>query len=155
MNFRKPNIEDAYQFYIWANDPQVRLNSFNSENITLDMHMTWFRERLQDPNCELYVFYHKIESPIGQVRIQKDTDNNSVINISIDEKFRGMGYGVKLIEQSTNDYFFRNINDKINAYVKIENLSSIKIFEKSGYLNLGTLLYHQIKSYHFIKYANR
>jgi len=155
MDFRKPNIDDAYLYFKWANDPQVRLNSFNSENITLEEHTIWFNEKLQDLNCELYLFYDENDITVGQVRIQKDSNNNSVINISIDEKFRGMGYGVKLIELSSKNYFSREINDKINAYVKIENIGSKIIFEKAGYFNTGILLYHNIKSYHFIKYANR
>ena len=155
MDFRKPNVDDAYLYFKWANDPQVRLNSFNSENITLDEHTIWFNEKLQDPNCELYMFYDENDIPVGQVRIQKDSNNNSVINISIDEKFRGMGYGVKLVELSSKNYFSREINDKINAYVKIENIGSKIIFEKAGYFNTGILLYQNIKSYHFIKYANR
>jgi len=155
MNFRKPNIEDAYLYFKWANDSKVRSNSFKEDDISLDEHLIWFNEKLQDPNCELYLFYDENENPVGQVRIQIDFDNNSVINISIDKKYRGMGYGTILLENSTMDYFSRNLNDRINAYVKIENIGSKLIFEKTGYINLGELFYHNIKSYHFIKYANR
>ena len=96
----------------------------------------------------MYIFL--LNTEIGQVRIQKISNNDAIINISIDSNFRGMGYGVQMLNMSIED--FRNIYPKliVNAYIKIENLASKNIFEKAGFKYKEELLYKNVKSYHYI-----
>ena len=140
---------DMNTFFNWANEDSVRKLSFNSEKITYQDHQLWFEKQLNDENCFMYIFYTHID--IGQVRIQKVTNNDAIINISLDEKFRGKGYGVQMLTMSTEIFRKSFPNIIINAYIKTENIASKNVFEKSGFKFQDTLIYKNINSYHYIK----
>ena len=140
---------DMNTFFNWANEDSVRKLSFNSEKITYQDHQLWFEKQLNDENCFMYIFYTHID--IGQVRIQKVTNNDAIINISLDEKFRGKGYGVQMLSMSTELFRESFPNIIINAYIKVENIASKIVFEKSKFKLKDTLIYKKINSYHYIK----
>ena len=87
---------------------------------------------------------------IGQVRFQKTSNTDAIINVSIDNDFRGKGFGVKMLNKSIAMFRESFPEIIINAYVKIENKASKIVFEKSGFKLLGSILYNNVKSYHFI-----
>lgn len=148
IKIRNTNIKDIDTYFIWANDDSVRELSFNSEKIPYQEHETWFNNKLNDNNCFMFIFSINID--IGQVRIQKVSNKDAIINISIDKKFRGKGYGIQMLKMSTD--LFKNLFPEIiiNAYIKIENFASKSIFEKSGFTLVESLIYKNINSYHYI-----
>jgi RimJ/RimL family protein N-acetyltransferase len=146
---RKAVLNDINTYFNWANEDSVRKLSFNSEKIAFQDHQVWFENRLKDENCFMYVFYTHVD--IGQVRIQKITNKDAIINISLDKKFRGKGYGVKMLNMSIEVFRKTYPSLFINAYVKTENIASKNIFEKAGFTLNTTLIYKNIYSYHFIK----
>ena len=148
LKIRNANIEDIETYFNWANENEVRKLSFNSETIPYTEHEIWFKNSLIDKNCFMYLFFTDTE--IGQVRIQKISINNAIINISLDKNFRGRGYGVKMLNMSI-DLFRKNFPEIIiNAYIKKENIASKNIFENSGFKFQEELVYKNIKSYHYI-----
>jgi RimJ/RimL family protein N-acetyltransferase len=148
IKIRNTNINDIDTYFNWANDDSVRELSFNSAKIPYKEHQSWFNNKLIDSNCFMFIF--STNTDIGQVRIQKVSNKDAIINISLDEKFRGNGYGVQMLKMSTE--LFRSLFPEIiiNAYIKIENIASKSIFEKSGFTLLETLIYKNINSYHYI-----
>lgn len=148
LKARKANICDIQTYFNWSNEETVRKLSFNSEKIKFEDHEIWFKNQLNDQDCIMYIFYLNID--IGQVRFQKISNTDAIINVSIDKDFRGKGFGVKMINKSI--VMFRESFPEIiiNAYVKIENKASKIVFEKSGFKLLGSILYNNVKSYHFI-----
>jgi RimJ/RimL family protein N-acetyltransferase len=155
IRFRKANESDLILYFNWANDPLVRVQSYNSDKVSIIEHTNWFLEKLNDNSCYLYIFQNELNEYIGQVRIQKTEDCDSIIGISIDSNFRGKGLGTQMLQLSAEEFFRSNPNAVIQAYVKFENTSSKRIFEKAGYQMVDEILYNNIKSFHFIKYANR
>jgi spore coat polysaccharide biosynthesis protein SpsF len=149
INIREANKTDIDTYFKWANEDSVRKQSFNSEMISYEEHQNWFNNQLNDKDCFMYVF--STNRDIGQVRIQKISNNDAIINISLDQNYRGKGFGVKMLLITVN--IFKNIYPKIiiNAYIKIENVSSKIIFEKSGFVFQKSLTYKNILSYHYIK----
>mgnify|MGYP001548003329 CR=1 FL=1 len=103
IKFRKAKLEDAQLYFNWANDKIVRQNSFNTSEIGYELHVKWFTAKLNSPDCFFYLFTDENDEPIGQVRIDK-TNEEIVIGISIDEKQRGKGFGVSMLNQATEDY---------------------------------------------------
>ena len=73
-----------------------------------------------------------------------------MVGISISPKFRGISLGEKILKESAQKFKqkFSTIN-KITAYIKNENIASIKIFEKAGY---NMLLENDIKNFNARKY---
>lgn len=145
IEFREANINDSNIYFKWANEPFVRALSFNTQKIDYYTHENWFKSKISDPNCLMLLFFES-NSPIGQIRIEKETINEAIINISISDKFRGKGYASIILKKATKYFFTKNPEFIINAYIKNENKASIKSFEKASFGFTERLLFKEFDS---------
>ncbi len=152
LKIRNANKGDIETYFNWVNEDAVRKLSYNSKKISYLQHQEWFNKNLIDDNCFMYLFF--INKEIGQVRIQKISKNNALISISVDKNFRGRGYGVQMLKKSIEIFHKAYPTIVINAYVKIENIASKNIFEKSGFKFMEELIYKNTNSFHYI-YENK
>jgi RimJ/RimL family protein N-acetyltransferase len=132
ITFRFADINDAKLYFDWANDTTVRKNSYQKDPISFENHIKWFTNKLNSPDCFFYLFLAEGSVPAGQVRIDKSGDE-IIIGISIDEKFRGKHLGSEMLIQASDDYLMKFPEAVISAYIKEDNISSIKAFEKAGF----------------------
>lgn len=148
IKIRRAEISDIDTYFKWANEDSVRKLSFNSEKISYDDHVKWFKNQLLNRDCFMFIFFSNID--FGQVRIQKISNIDAVISISLDKNFRGKGIGVQMLMMSIE--LFRKSFPLIiiNAYIKIENGASKNIFEKAGFSLKEVLIYNSYKSFHYI-----
>lgn len=150
LNYRFATINDADLYYQWANDPLVRQNSFNQDAIPYVNHVNWFTKKLQSDSCYFYLFLNIDNEPVGQVRIDKD-ENETIIGLSIDEKFRGMSLGATMLKMACDDYLQHHAHETIVAYIKEDNIPSYKIFEKAGFGNPSKIRYADTETFRLIK----
>lgn len=116
----------------WANDREVRNNSFNQEKISLEQHEKWFSIVMNDPNRILYILEYN-GNPVGQCRLDINIDI-AEINYSVDKRYRGQGVGEVLLRLITKDCIENNKTiKKIIGKVKVDNKVSANCFEKNGY----------------------
>jgi pseudaminic acid synthase len=116
----------------WANEAEVRQNSFTTEQIVWENHQVWFRNLLTDVNKRLYIFYRN-NQPVGMIRYDIQ-DKSARISYSIAKEFRHRGYGKAMVEQS--EPILRKESPQIQvitAEVKPENTASMRIFEELDY----------------------
>ena len=128
---RKPTTEDLFKTFEWANDRELRRQSYSSDPISLDEHTTWFNKKLTDPLTHMYIFVYK-DTPVAVVRF--DVSDEVIISFSVDRDYRSRGWG-KLVLKRGLETFRQNFGRHINivAYVKNENESSIRIFRGLGF----------------------
>jgi len=152
LSFRKAKIDDIELYYFWANEINVREQSFNSSLIDFDEHKIWFESKLNDENCIMLIFTNLEGQEVGQVRIQKESGIDSNIGISITAEQRRKGYSTQMLKISS-DYFLKiNPNFIINAFIKETNLASKYAFEKAGFEFIGMKSYQNHISFHFKKF---
>jgi RimJ/RimL family protein N-acetyltransferase len=132
LKFRKARLSDVDQFFLWANEEGVRQNSFSQDPIPYDTHVAWFKRALANPDVFFYLFESEDGKAAGQVRIEKKPDE-IVIGISIDSGFRGKGLGKEMITVASKDFIHNFPGNTIVAYIKPENLPSLKAFKSAGY----------------------
>ncbi|WP_048592110.1 GNAT family N-acetyltransferase [Clostridium massiliodielmoense] len=132
IKLRKVNEKDCDVLFEWANDIEVRKNSFNANYITYEEHVDWFLKVLENGNVLFFIMEVDNKS-IGQIRINIDA-NIGIISYSIYKEFRGKGFGEKIIQLVEEQISNLKIINKIVAYVKKDNTSSNKIFTKLNYL---------------------
>lgn len=133
LTCRKANEGDVLLYFDWANDEEVRSQSYQPGKIDLEGHKKWFLNKIKDENCLMLLFENESKEAVGQVRLQKEDEEWFSIGISIGAAFRGKGFASKLFIAAT-DYFFDLFpSQKIKAYVKENNLGSIKGLEKAGF----------------------
>ena len=128
---RKVNLNDARLIFNWANDPEVRNNSFNTNEIVWDEHVKWFHKKIQTDS--VWLILEKQNKPVGVIRFDKG-DSSYILNYSIAKEFRGFGYGKKIVELGIENL----VNQKkeintIEAHVKLNNQASQKIFHSLGF----------------------
>lgn len=126
FSFKKATLDDAHLLYNWANDPTVRKNAINTQNIAWENHRSWLEEKLKNPNSLILILFQN-EDPIGQIRL--DWHNEFwLIDYSIDSIYRGLGLGKKIIELIIKETY-----KPLKAVVRKTNESSNKIFINCGF----------------------
>jgi UDP-2,4-diacetamido-2,4,6-trideoxy-beta-L-altropyranose hydrolase len=131
LKLRKVCMDDASILWNWSNDTQVRNVSFSSTLITWEEHIRWINSKLNNPKCVFYIAFDN-DNPVGQIRYDLKADC-AIVSISIDEKYRGKGYG-SLLARSASNMIFETSNVKaICAYIKPTNIASIRAFSKANF----------------------
>lgn len=130
IKIRKATLSDSRILFEWSNDPITRANSFNSNSIDWYEHEKWIEKKLKNPDSHIYIAYES-NFLLGVVRFEI-TPDETIIGITISPNNRGQGLGNKIIQLGCNEFWKSNTNDII-AYIKNENISSIKAFEKAGF----------------------
>lgn len=127
---------DRRLLWEWANDKDVRQAAFSSAAIGWDEHAKWFERKQNDPDCVALVAMDEAGVPVGQARIDLDK-GEPVIDISVDKQFRGKGFAVEIIKRITEVFFREKRFQDVNAYVKLNNVPSLRAFETAGFQMSG------------------
>ena len=129
--------EDCRLIWEWANEPLTRAQSFSPEPISWDEHRAWFDSIRNDPSSRLYVALDTNGEPVGQIRFRIEGEE-AVISISLAPEHRGHGYGAGVISLGSQELWKTKTIRLIHAYIKPENIASIRAFIKAGFVESGT-----------------
>jgi RimJ/RimL family protein N-acetyltransferase len=151
LTFRKAVLADVKLYFDWANDSIVREQSYNSRTIDFENHKKWFEAKLEDDSCLLFLFQNEGKLNVGQIRIQKENNNQALIGISIAAEHRGKGLAKEMLILASDYFLENNSGYLINAYIKEQNISSKQAFEKAGFEFKNIIKYENCNSFHFTK----
>lgn len=130
IEFRAATLKDSKLIFNWSNEALVRQNSFNSEALVFENHDEWYREKLQEASqIFLIVMVDQTEAALVRYTIQ---DDHAVVGISISKAFRGKQLASRILIDSAKEYFKTNTLP-IFAFIKKNNIASIRSFENAGY----------------------
>lgn len=129
---RKATEEDVMLIFQWANDPEVRRNSFQTKQIDLEDHKKWYDSKIKSANSLFYILMNK-DIPVGQIRLELE-GNCACVNYSIAAPFRGKGMGKEMLRLAETELKgnYPHIS-RLVAEVKEENSASKHAFEREGY----------------------
>lgn len=129
---RKVEEKDCDLIYYWANDEQVRINSFSNDKIVYDNHIKWFNKKINERNNYFFILVHK-DIDVGSIRLGVE-NQKGIISYSISKDFRGKGYGGIIIEKLEEKIKECELDiHELDGEVKYTNKASQKIFKKLGY----------------------
>lgn len=123
--------DDTKMVWEWANDPDVRSNSFSPDPILFDSHKAWFARRLADPRCRIFIATRD-GAPVGQVRFECEGPH-AVIDISVASAMRGRGFGSLLLLRAVERYHAEFPAMGLTAEIKHGNLASRAMFRAAGF----------------------
>ncbi|TVY07207.1 GNAT family N-acetyltransferase [Paenibacillus cremeus] len=126
---RNVTLEECDLIFEWANDKTVRENSFNSNELNYDEHVSWFSNKLASNDSYFYIFEAN-NKKVGMIRLENNESNSFIINYSISREHRGQGYATALLKLIKDRY----INCLLIGKVKSCNIASIKAFIRAGYI---------------------
>jgi UDP-2,4-diacetamido-2,4,6-trideoxy-beta-L-altropyranose hydrolase len=132
IRLREAIESDSQLLFEWANDAEARASSFSSAPIPWEQHEAWFAEKLHKLGALMFIAVNGEETPIGLLRCDI-LDKSAVLSVNVDRQFRGRGYGIAILSLGLEELFRATRVEKIMAYVKPENLASVRLFTKSGF----------------------
>ncbi|WP_411870128.1 UDP-2,4-diacetamido-2,4,6-trideoxy-beta-L-altropyranose hydrolase [Vulcanococcus limneticus] len=103
ISLRPTTEADESLLLRWANDPQVRANSFSPEPIQAADHHHWFQRGLANPNRLLLIATTADGCPIGQIRFDQQPVSSdgqaseATVDLSLDRCARGHGLASELV----------------------------------------------------------
>lgn len=129
---RKVEEKDKLLLFDWANDPEVRKNSFNPNLISLPSHSRWFDAKINDKQTLLYIAEAE-EKAVAHIRFSI-MDETATISYLIGADFRGKGLGFSLLQKGIQQLIAQRPGIKqVEGLVQSQNIASIRIFEKAGF----------------------
>ncbi len=132
LSFRKVNALDKQRLFDWANDELTRANSFSTQPITFAEHSEWFDKKIKSEDTSYYIGEVRSDAA-GVVRFDKTATGEVVVGILIDKNYRGRNLAVAFLKQACKIYLSES-KANISAYIKIQNVASVKAFERAGFV---------------------
>lgn len=136
LKLRPATLADENQYLAWANEPEVRRQSFNTKPIPLDQHQRWFRSRLKSPEALLRVLVDSEGLALGQIRFERSFNERTRarIGFSLDPIARGHGLASELIRQGCAA-LVQQWGEDIETYgeVRVGNQASAMALMRAGF----------------------
>ena len=129
---RPVSHSDIELLWEWANDPITRQNSFDSAKIPWEEHSAWCQKKLSDDSCRLWIASNGGSAAVGCVRFDCK-ESEATISLTVAPSARGKGYGIKIIQKACDELFKESSFHLIHAYIKPDNIASVKVFEGAGF----------------------
>jgi UDP-2,4-diacetamido-2,4,6-trideoxy-beta-L-altropyranose hydrolase len=134
VSVRRASHADESLLLRWANDFDVRRNSFSSDQISPEVHRKWFGAKLADVSCVILIGSDRHGLPIGQVRFDLNAHTQqAVIDVSIESALRGLGLSTKLLLAALEYLRSRRFGYTAVAEVIANNLPSQRLFAAAGF----------------------
>jgi len=149
LQIRRTVPEDCRILWDWAQDPEICAASFSSGPIPWEAHVAWFRAKLSDPCAILYTATYATDGPVGQVRFQQNGPRVT-LSIGLAKMFRRRGLGRTLLFLACERLFRESNLRAIDAYVKPDNETSIRLLSNAGFRRLGTESVRNQPAIHFV-----
>lgn len=134
VRLRDARTSDRRLLWQWANDPEVRRNSFSSDPIPWSRHVAWFTRMLRDPDCRLLIAETPSDGPVGQVRFEPDNAGGYRIGITVGQSYRGKGLASPVITAAVRRWRLEHPHAPLAASIKPANKASIAAFTRSGFV---------------------
>lgn len=123
---------DMLLYFEWANDPEVRRNSFTQRPISLAEHEAWFARKLKSADVLMLVL-EIAGSPAGQIRFEVDGEI-ATIGFAVAAHARGRGLGTRLLSGGISRLHVSHPRVLVaRGLVRPENRASRRAFESAGF----------------------
>ena len=133
----------------WINEKSVRKNSLNQKLISLNVHKSWIKKKIEVEKDYFKLFCVK-DVEIGFVRID-DNDDYYKLNYLLDKKYRGRNLSkimIKMLLNDKNSYKHKPIIAEVlkSNYISINTLTScgFKIYKDNTNNKIKKLIYNEL-----------
>ncbi|HEX4493098.1 MAG TPA: bifunctional UDP-2,4-diacetamido-2,4,6-trideoxy-beta-L-altropyranose hydrolase/GNAT family N-acetyltransferase [Acidimicrobiia bacterium] len=125
--------DDARLVWEWANDPETRAMSFETDEIAWADHERWFAAQRANPDARMFIAATAEGAPVGQVRFARD-GAELVIGVSVAADQRSRGFAAPLIAAGVARARKELPRAPIVAYIRAENERSQRAFVDAGFV---------------------
>lgn len=139
---RPARTEDAKAVWEIRNDPGARAASGNSEEISFEDHLAWFKNQYFEKGASRCFIWEQKEKPVGYCRFD-EVEKGFRVSIALAKVYQGMGLGGILLGEGLKKMGVGNFF----AIIKKNNTPSLEVFEANGFLRTdqdGDFFYFQL-----------
>jgi RimJ/RimL family protein N-acetyltransferase len=128
-------LEDSALLLDWRNSLEVESIYQVSKVTSPASHIAWLRQRLLRLENEPFWIIIVDNEPAGYIRLDSTASlaKSVVVSIFVFHKYRGLGVGQQGLEMTIASFRKDFEYTPIFARVHMDNLASIKLFQKSGF----------------------
>jgi RimJ/RimL family protein N-acetyltransferase len=133
VTLRFARDDDAERLLDWRNEADAVRFSVSGRHVTGDDHARWFAARGHDPRVHLWIA--EVDgTPVGQVRVDNETDGVGLVSVAVDPAHRRRGIGSEMLRAMAATVAAETTLRVLRALVHQDNVQSIRAFEKAGFL---------------------
>lgn len=137
IKLRRAQDGDCRLLWEWAADARVRSAAFSRAPITWEQHQGWFRDKMKNPRCLIFIGENEQGKPLGQFRIDLDREQDGEVDVSVSREHRGIGCSSWLIDLGVREVFAKTGAMRVHAFIRPENQASIRAFEDACFTRKG------------------
>ena len=127
IQLRPARLEDAQLLLNWRNNPAARQASLNTDIITYEDHVKWFKGVLEDQSRYLYIATHD-NNDVGTIRADLTPETGAYnLSWSVAPEHQGKGVGKKMLS-----LLMEELQGPFTATIRKDNTASIHIAEATG-----------------------
>lgn len=131
---RRATESDSKDVWEWRNDPESKANSISEDNISWDIHCSWYQHALQNPDKFIYIGIDSDENKIGMCRFDV-IENQAEVSIIVNPLFRKKKISKPLLTTAINQ-FSKASTIALHATIKHTNILSQQCFLKAGFRHI-------------------
>lgn len=124
---------DRQTLWEWANDPEVRRQSFNQDYIPWENHVEWFAGKYNDSHCVWYIVLDEAGAPAGVVRFDRAANEMVEVHITVAPEKRGQGVGAEALRLACARVQEETTYTEVLANIMVKNVASQRAFENAGF----------------------
>jgi UDP-2,4-diacetamido-2,4,6-trideoxy-beta-L-altropyranose hydrolase len=143
VHLRRARTDDGRLLWEWVNDPDVRSASFASGYISWEAHVKWLEDKLLQNGSLILIAEDDEGTPVGQIRFDslqagEGLEGDAKVDVSVAKTRRGHGLATTLIKLGMRALLRERNSNRVHAFVKPANVSSVRVFEKANFRQVGT-----------------
>jgi RimJ/RimL family protein N-acetyltransferase len=146
---RSVTMGDQEMVFRWRNDPIIVAQGSSQREVEREEHSHWFEETVSGNKRKMFIVLNQ-ENPIGQVRFDRESQNDCVISIYLLRAFLGRGWGVQAIRMGCTAVFEEWDVERVVACVRSDNNVGRSAFLKAGFRETGALDLCPIEHYSLV-----
>ena len=131
LTLKSAKMEDAETLFAWQSHKSTRRYFKQKAIPTLNEHLRWFKETLENEDIEFLV--GEVEGElVGSLRLDQFGCGKTehMISIVVAPEFRGTGIGSLMIREAQLTYQGESLCAEVNS----QNIPSVKMFEKCAFV---------------------
>ncbi len=139
---RRITIEDTDNIIKWKNKPEVKKNFCIQDDLTREVHLKWFANKIQTGEVEQFIIIDRTtNTPVGSTYLRDIDMKNKKAEFGIfigEDSARNKGIGTDTTKLMLQYAFEKLKLNKVFLRVFANNLAAIKAYEKAGFEYEGT-----------------
>lgn len=132
ITLRPATMNDADMVFRWRNDPFIIAHGSSHREVEWEEHRKWFAETISGQNRLMFIVLEN-GTPIGQIRFERENQQNCVISVYLLQEFTGRGFGIQAIRMGCAALFEAWDVDRVVACVRLDNQAGRAAFLKAGF----------------------